>query len=108
MMDDPGTAMIDSSLDRLYTRVVAAVDECLQPLRKMDPCFRRRRTGHASFGLNGPQFFGIGYDAVRSAMEAWPDAVSAAVSPEDDPERQYRFVMNLPSEETVVAWQRRQ
>lgn len=47
----------------------------------------RHRTSRSSFGLNGAQFFGLGYDAVRSAVEAWPDAVGAAVTPEDDPER---------------------
>lgn len=58
----------------------------LAPLREADPCFLRHRNTRSSFGLNGPQFFGLGYTAVRSAVETWPDAVSAAVTPEGDPE----------------------
>ncbi|CAM9447770.1 unnamed protein product [Scytosiphon promiscuus] len=100
--------MVDSDLERLYGRINEAVDKSLASLRQTDPCFRRHRSTRSSFGLNGAQFFGLGYDAVRSAVEAWPDAVSAAVTPEGDSERQYRFVMSLPSEETVVSWQRRQ
>ena len=58
-----------------------------EPLREDDSCFLRRRSTRASFGLNGAQFFGLGYDAVRTAMEAWPDSVGTAVTPEDRPER---------------------
>ena len=56
-------------------------------MRAVDPCFLRHRKSRSSFGLNGPQFFGLGYTAVRSAMEAWQDAVGAAVTPEGDPEK---------------------
>ena len=57
------------------------------PLRKERPCFLRPRTTFSSFGLNGAQFFGLGFDAVREAMESWQDAVGAAVTPEDSDER---------------------
>lgn len=57
------------------------------PLRENRPCFLRPRTSFSSFGLNGAQFFGLGFDAVREVVESWPDAVGAAVTPEDSNER---------------------
>jgi hypothetical protein len=62
---------------------------------------RKRQPGSSrTYGLNGPQFFGVGIPEVRQVLESLPECLSAAL----DAPQPYRYSLSLPGEHRVREW----
>jgi len=93
-----------SSVSQVYSQLLERVRKVNASLFSQgDPTSRLpivRRTRRKTFGLNGPQFFGIGLDHVRKMLESRP-SVEAVVAPLTSSSPQYRFCFIQPPLENV-------
>lgn len=100
--DQPDRPMLARTMDELFYAIRSGAMERNRAVwEKM-----KLRSELKSFGLNAAQFFGLGLEAVREAVEYLPDAVAAAIVPV--PELQYRPSFYHVTNDDIYRTQRKQ
>jgi hypothetical protein len=77
-LDNVSKPLVGITIHEAYDAVLETITALYAPLTAVDPWAIRGRTVRETFGLNGPQFFGLGLTPVKLALEEMPAAISAA------------------------------
>ena len=107
-LDSPEKVIITRSMEKAYKRIIKAVQRVNAPYmmqKGVSHLFSPRKT-RDTYGLNAPQFFGLGLSFVKRAIELTPESVASMISSPPNP--QYRPSYRLPGEDDAFRIQQQQ